>query len=156
MNAIRKGKFEDENGKLVDVTIDQLGNVVESSDLSINPNIYGDLHNKGHVMAGLCHDPDGGHLAGGGVMMDTATAVRDPAFFRWHSFINDLFLQHKRSLKPYTDDELKCGKVMIKDVNVLNDQGRVTDNLVTYMEHTIVTLKNGLDFRKSGDPIKIK
>lgn len=38
--------------------IDVLGNIMESSLLSINRNFYGDMHNMGHVAIALCHDPD--------------------------------------------------------------------------------------------------
>lgn len=42
--------------------IDVLGNLMESSTISINRPYYGDLHNMGHVFIGYCHDPDHRHL----------------------------------------------------------------------------------------------
>lgn len=42
--------------------IDMLGNMVESSNLSINTQLYGNIHNKGHLMIAMIHDPDGRHL----------------------------------------------------------------------------------------------
>lgn len=42
--------------------IDVLGNLLEASILSVNMNVYGDLHNMGHVLISLCHDPDGSNL----------------------------------------------------------------------------------------------
>lgn len=38
--------------------IDILGNVIESSILSVNQNAYGDLHNMGHMLLAYIHDPD--------------------------------------------------------------------------------------------------
>jgi len=35
---------------------------MEASILSVNMNVYGDLHNMGHVLISLCHDPDGSNL----------------------------------------------------------------------------------------------
>jgi hypothetical protein len=42
--------------------IDVLGNIMEASILSPNMNLYGDLHNMGHLLIGLCHDPDARNL----------------------------------------------------------------------------------------------
>lgn len=42
--------------------IDILGNIVESSVISANKNLYGDLHNLGHVAIALCHDPENKNL----------------------------------------------------------------------------------------------
>lgn len=54
------------SGQTVELTeregIDHLGNIIESSILSLNKNLYGDLHNLGHFIIGLCHDPDGRNL----------------------------------------------------------------------------------------------
>ena len=35
-------------------------------------------------------------------MGDVATAMRDPVFYSWHAFINDIFNEHKNRLPPYT------------------------------------------------------
>ncbi|GLH01679.1 Phenoloxidase 1 [Gryllus bimaculatus] len=57
---------EDENGTIVPIIneqgIDLLGNVIEASDLSINRNLYGDMHNLGHLAIAYSHDPDHRHL----------------------------------------------------------------------------------------------
>lgn len=42
--------------------IDILGNIIEATDISINPQLYGNLHNQGHNMLALIHDPDHRHL----------------------------------------------------------------------------------------------
>jgi hypothetical protein len=39
-----------------------LGNMLEASILSPNRNLYGDVHNLGHVAIALSHDPDNRHL----------------------------------------------------------------------------------------------
>lgn len=39
-------------------------------------------------------------------MADTATAMRDPIFYRWHKFIDDLFQRYKMSLLPYTMEDV--------------------------------------------------
>lgn len=42
--------------------IDILGNLLESSILSVNQQLYGDFHAKGHYLIAYIHDPDGRHL----------------------------------------------------------------------------------------------
>jgi tyrosinase len=57
--------------------IDRLGNMMESSMLSVNRQLYGDLHNMGHVFISMSHDPDHRHLESFGVMGDSGTAMRE-------------------------------------------------------------------------------
>jgi tyrosinase len=83
--------------------IDTLGNMIEASSvLTPHRTLYGDLHNLGHVAISLCHDPDQRHLETFGVMGDSATAMRDPIFYRWHAFINDMFVEFKNTQPRYT------------------------------------------------------
>lgn len=74
---------------------------MESSILSPNRALYGDLHNMGHVFLSYIHDPDHRHLESFGVIGDSATAMRDPIFYRWHAFVDDVFQQHKGTLPRY-------------------------------------------------------
>lgn len=34
-------------------------------------------------------------------MGDSATAMRDPIFYRWHAYIDDIFQEYKSTLQPY-------------------------------------------------------
>lgn len=34
-------------------------------------------------------------------MGDTATDMRDPMFYRWHAFIDDIFQEYKNTLPQY-------------------------------------------------------
>lgn len=99
------GKFELVDPK-VDVTIDTLGGTTEPSANSAdaygiqNPKnfrIYGSTHNDGHVHFMLFDN-----TAPYGVMAMPATAVRDPAFFRWHKLVDDIFYDYQQlHLEPY-------------------------------------------------------
>lgn len=42
-----------------------------------------------------------------GVMEHFETATRDPAFFRLHKYIDNLFKLHKDLLPPYTREEVR-------------------------------------------------
>jgi hypothetical protein len=43
-----------------------------------------------------------------GVMEHFETATRDPAFFRLHKYIDNLFKLHKDLLPPYTSEEVSA------------------------------------------------
>ncbi|XP_043262252.1 LOW QUALITY PROTEIN: phenoloxidase 1-like [Colletes gigas] len=91
--SIRRSVIVTPNGKTKPLTekdgIDILENIVEASSLSPNSNVYGDLHNLGHTAISYCHDPDARYLEWAGVMGDSATAMRDPIFYRWHAFVDE-------------------------------------------------------------------
>jgi len=67
--AIHTGAYISPRGERVPLTefggIDVLGNMMEASILSPNQNVYGDLHNLGHVAISYCHDPDHRYLVMG-------------------------------------------------------------------------------------------
>ena len=64
--AIHTGSVINSKGERIPLTekdgIDILGNLMESSILSINSNLYGNLHNLGHVAISFAHDPDHRYL----------------------------------------------------------------------------------------------
>ncbi|KAG8229579.1 hypothetical protein J437_LFUL010170 [Ladona fulva] len=66
IEAIQIGRVVNEKGESVELTeqggIDVLGNMVEATILTINRNLYGDIHNLAHAALGICHDPDMRHL----------------------------------------------------------------------------------------------
>lgn len=47
------------------------------------------------------------------MMGDSATAMRDPVFYRWHGFIDDLFQQYKRTLPPYSQPQVSIVKSIV-------------------------------------------
>lgn len=40
-------------------------------------------------------------------MGDSATAMRDPVFYRWHAFVDDVFQEHKNTLPQYTVQQVR-------------------------------------------------
>lgn len=68
-----------------------LGLTSESTEASVNGAAYGNHHGMGH---GLIGDR-------AGVMLATETAIRDPAFWRWHRHIDDLNFGYQESLPPH-------------------------------------------------------
>nr|XP_022907905.1 phenoloxidase 2 [Onthophagus taurus] len=151
--AIHSGRVQREDGSTQMLTetegIDILGNMVESSILSPNRTLYGDLHNMGHVFISYAHDPDHRHLESFGVMGDSSTAMRDPIFYRWHAYIDDIFQEHKSTLPRYTTQQLDYPGVTVTGVAV-NPQGGTANNFSTFWQQSDVDFSRGMDFQPRG------
>ncbi|CAH2052543.1 unnamed protein product, partial [Iphiclides podalirius] len=128
--------------------IDVLGNLMESSVISRNRVYYGDLHNMGHVFISFSHDPDHRNLESFGVMGDSATAMRDPVFYRWHSYIDDIFNIYKSKLPVYGDDRLDFPGIRVSSVSV--EGGAGANTFATQWEQSTVDLSRGVDFTPRG------
>lgn len=89
------------------VTPDNLGDSTEASSLSANRATCGNVHNDGHI-----HLMYFDNTMPFGVMADTATAVRDPIFFRWHKQVDSIFHAHQETLPP--NDFTKAPNVRIR------------------------------------------
>ncbi|XP_054739473.1 phenoloxidase 2-like [Anastrepha obliqua] len=152
--AISQGFATDESGNQIPLDevrgIDILGNIMESSIISPNRSLYGDFHNMGHVFISYSHDPDHRHLESFGVMGDSATAMRDPVFYRWHAYIDDIFQEHKTRLTPYTLPELSYQGVSVTGVQVAPEGGQ-PNVLQTFWQQSDVDLSRGMDFVPRGN-----
>ncbi|XP_071448896.1 phenoloxidase 1-like [Hetaerina americana] len=153
IEAIQLGRVINEKGESVDLTemggIDIIGNMVEASILTINRNLYGDLHNFGHVVIGICHDPDFRHLETYTPVADPSTAMRDPVFYRLHAFVDELFHMHKRTLPRYTTAQLDYPGIRVTGLEVIT-KGRNKNELATYWQKRDVDLSRGVDFSPRG------
>lgn len=100
--------FIQASGRYINLTIqdgaDILGNLVEASDLSLNKKYYGSLHSDLHLFTSMAQNPDD-HFTKG-FMGDTSTAMRDPAFYRVHAFVDYIYNAFKETLPPYTRTEV--------------------------------------------------
>ncbi|XP_026333079.1 phenoloxidase subunit 2-like [Hyposmocoma kahamanoa] len=151
--VISTGKVRLANGGFQDLDIDTLGNIIEASILSPNPQLYGSLHNNGHMFAGYMHDPSHRYLENFAVMADEATNMRDPFFYCWHAYIDDLFQQHKQSpyVSPYSISELMNPGVRVQSVTIENLEGDGQPNtLNTFWMQSDLDLSRGLDFSNRG------
>lgn len=125
--------------------IDLLGNIVEASTLSVNRKLYGNLHNWGHLAISYAQDPDGSQLESFGVMGASETAMRDPVFYRWHAFINDIFQAHKEHLTPYTFDQLNYPGITIESIKVTSVD-KPANTFYTHLKQDDINLSFGLNF----------
>ncbi|KAK7591057.1 hypothetical protein V9T40_002670 [Parthenolecanium corni] len=158
MNDIMDKRLLNETGEYVSLDsekgIDYLGNVVESSIFSINPQRYGDLHNAGHELTGYIHDPEYKYLEDVGAMGNNATAARDPFFYQWHAYIDDIFVAHKESLAPYTKEELEFSDITVQGITVKVDEGR-DNKFITYFQQSEIEISPGLDYYPVG-PVYVR
>lgn len=130
--------------------IDILGNMFESSILSPNRDLYGNLHNQMHNIMAYAHDPDHRHLENFGVIGDSTTAMRDPVFYRAHAYVDDLFELHKSRLTPYTLQFLTFPGITVTSLQVAQAQGRA-NMLNTFWQQSDINMAYGLDFVPRGD-----
>ncbi len=93
---------------------DKLESAVDAKNVFLNPDTLGasteqtvdslfnsspaGLHNTGHLFFSVMDDPQG--QTPPGVMIDTATAIRDPVFFRWHRHIDDFYFRWQETQNP--------------------------------------------------------
>jgi hypothetical protein len=93
---------------------DKIHSAVEAKNVFLNPGTLGatteqtvdslfdsspaGLHNTGHLFFCAVADPTGSTPPG--VMVDTATAIRDPVFFRWHRHVDDFYFHWQETQDP--------------------------------------------------------
>ena len=39
-------------------------------------------------------------------MIDAVASMRDPIFYEWHSYVDEILYEFKDLLKPYTNEEV--------------------------------------------------
>ncbi|XP_069959317.1 hemocyanin B chain-like [Cherax quadricarinatus] len=141
-DAIAHGYIVDRSGNKIDIKndhgIDTLGEIIESSAYSANPQYYGSLHNTAHIMLGRQGDPHGKFNFPPGVMEHFETATRDPSFFRLHKYIDNIFKEHKDTLPPYTQEELEFSGVSVDNI-------AIDGELKTYFDNFEFSLINAVD-----------
>jgi hypothetical protein len=137
--------------------INILGDLLESSTRSVHPNLYGSLHNNAHVMLSKVVDPKGKFGLAPGVMEHFETATRDPAFFRLHKYMDNIFKEHKDFLPPYTHEELDFPGVSVEAVKVVGKTKASTPNvLVTHFQDFLFDMTNALDSSKNVKDVDIQ
>lgn len=137
-----------------DYGINIMGEAVEAG-ASVNPALYGDLHNLGHDLLSQSHDPAKRHNTNMGVMGAVETAIRDPVFFRWHKFVDTLFLRYKLTQPSYTTRQL-TGAFEIVDVEVMEDNWKdnytpMPNRLHTFFSSSTFDASRGIDFKMKPD-----
>ncbi|XP_059616951.1 phenoloxidase 2-like [Phlebotomus argentipes] len=156
LQAIDQGYVETTTGQRIPLDesrgIDILGDMIEASILSPNPRLYGDLHNMGHNVIAYNHDPDNNYLEQFGVMGDVTTAMRDPIFYRWHSYLDLIFRKHKDTLPSYTSNDLDFVGVTVQSVACQMTQQNTPANVIlTYWQRGELNLAAGMDFGPEGN-----
>jgi len=95
------------------------------------------FHNYGHVQISEMSrkiSEDGN----GGVMGFAQTAMRDPVFYKWHKFTDDLFVEYKKLLGPYSDWDLSFPGVDVVSMSITS--GGKLNRLRTFTEFATLEL----------------
>lgn len=116
-DAARTGTFR-VSGQQIPVSVDNLGNTAEANLLTVDPQgrTYGNHHNSGH---GIIADFD--QQGWPGVMITTATAIRDPIFYRWHKQVDSIFETWQEEQDP--NDFSDAPPVKIRDIILARKDG---------------------------------
>ncbi|GFT03171.1 hemocyanin D chain [Nephila pilipes] len=148
LSAIHTGQVIDNRGQEVPLDLERgldiLGALIESSQESLNKGYYGTLHNWGHVMIAKIHDHDGRFKENPGVMDDTSTALRDPIFYRYHRWMDNIFQEYKRRLPSYTPQDLSFPGVRVVNVIV---NAKVPNLVHTYTKDAFLELSHGINLK---------
>ncbi|GIY12159.1 hemocyanin D chain [Caerostris extrusa] len=148
LSAIHTGQVIDSHGQEVALDsergLDILGALIESSHESLNKGYYGTLHNWGHVMVAKIHDHDGRFKENPGVMDDTSTALRDPIFYRYHRWMDNIFQEYKRRLPSYTPNDLSFPGIRVVNVTV---NAKVPNLVHTFSKDSLLELSNGINLK---------
>jgi len=123
----------------VDHGISPLGDIVEPFP-SIQTTF---LHNQGHVVISEMSEPTRRRGDQAGVMGFVNTAMRDPAFYRWHKYADLIFDFYKAGLGPYRNHDLDFPGVTVSELS-LTSVGRRRNVLRTFVESVNMELDENL------------
>lgn len=76
--------------------------------------------------------------------------MRDPIFYRWHAYVDDIFQLHKATLAPYTKEQLNFAGVTVSAIQVQAEGGR-PNIFSTNWQQSDLDLSKGMDFAPRGD-----
>lgn len=105
-----------------------------------------------------------------GVMGDPSTAMRDPIFYRWHAYTDDVFQEYKATIPGYNVQnvnimylfkiflyynrssytQLNFENVKVQSIEV-SASGIPRNELATFWQQSDVNLSRGLDFLPRGN-----
>ena len=133
--------------------LSHLGNTIEAAEeLSTHAQFYHafGVHNLGHIAVGLATDPDFRCEMPTGVMADLTVTMRDPAFYKVHTFTDDLFNQYKATLPAYQLNQgewpLQWTGVRVSSVDVVSGNGpKMWNFLRTFWSLHRFPLEEGVD-----------
>jgi hypothetical protein len=98
--------------------------------------VWGDVwhHGYGHVITAFVMAPHGGGDPGD--IGDTATAIRDPFFWRWHRHVDDMSFALEEKLEPFAFDDTPGVTLTGVELALEADPGTAVDELQTRVAET--------------------
>jgi tyrosinase len=68
--------------------------------------------------------------------------MRDPIFYRWHAFVDNVFQTHKARLSPYTEAQLTFPGIVVNNIQIGAD-GQKANVVNTHWQTTDLNLSKG-------------
>uniref|UniRef100_A0A8D8QNQ3 Phenoloxidase 2 n=1 Tax=Cacopsylla melanoneura TaxID=428564 RepID=A0A8D8QNQ3_9HEMI len=139
IEAINQGYAISMTNDSVPVSVDLLGNMIQPSSSTPNGELYGNAHNMGHNNIAYCHykGKQKMNIQLLADLGDTRTAPRCPVFYRFHTYIDDLFKIYLKKLPEYTRDGLDYPGIELKGVKLITDKGPTTE-INTYWQEILM------------------
>lgn len=76
--------------------------------------------------------------------------MRDPIFYRWHAYVDEIFVTHKANLNPYSAEQLNYPGITVSAIQIQAEGGR--PNIInTHWQQSDLNLAKGMDFIPRGD-----
>lgn len=142
-DAVATGKFTTGESVLAE----SLGATEETSIGQVDP-VYGNHHGNGHVLIAFVHSTPTDDVPG--VMIDTATAIRDPVFFRWHRHVDDMSFNWQETQPP--NDFSDAPPVLIrKSLDGSSGVNQSPDIILAFKEQMIEAGGVGVDGQAFGE-----
>ena len=91
-------------------------------------------HGYGHVITAFVMAPHGGGEPGD--IGDTATAIRDPFFWRWHRHVDNFNFALQERLEPFAFDDAPAATLTAVELALEADPGTAVDELQTRVAET--------------------
>lgn len=77
---------------------------------------------------------------------ESATAIRDPAFYRWHVYIDKYFQIHKEKIAPYNKQQIGYDQIAVSSVEIQSEGKQSPNTFFTFWQQSDVDLTRGMDF----------
>ena len=135
LDAVTAGAVQNGGGPLP-LTDELLGALEEPTAGTL----WGDVwhHGYGHVITAFVMAPHGGGDPGD--IGDTATAIRDPFFWRWHRHVDDLNFALQEQAEPFAFDDAPDVALTAVELALEADPATPVDEL-----HTLVAETDGVE-----------
>lgn len=128
IDAINQGyAIQEGTDAQIPITVDLLGNMIQPSSSTPNTRLYGGSHNMGHYNIAYCHFKGNQkvNIQALSDLGDTRTAPRSPVFYRFHTYVDDIFKIYLNKVPEYTKQDLDFPGMIVKSAKTVGEKGAI-------------------------------